>query len=332
MHTLQLALRMLGRDARAGELRVLFAALVIAVASVTSVGFFADRIGRALTQESHQLIGADFVISADRPISMAFEDEARRRGLAVSRATNFPSMASLGEKIHLAGFKAVTSSYPLRGTLRVAPRRNQPDAATREIPAAGTVWLDEQFTTSLDAKPGDLIGVGDLKLRFSRVVTLEPDRGASFFAIAPRLLLNDADLASTGLIQAGSRVTYRLLVAGAEPLVAGYRAWAASRLERGQWLEEISNARPEVRATVDRAHQFLGLVALLAVILAAVSIALASRRFMQRHLDGCAVLRSMGASQRGLGFQSSRHSMVGRRCLGSLPDVAWTGPMVWNSD
>ena len=172
MHTLQLALRMLGRDARAGELRVLFAALVIAVASVTSVGFFADRIGRALTQESHQLIGADFVISADRPISMAFEDEARRRGLAVSRATNFPSMASLGEKIHLAGFKAVTSSYPLRGTLRVAPRRNQPDAATREIPAAGTVWLDEQLTTSLDAKPGDLIGVGDMKLRFSRVVTL----------------------------------------------------------------------------------------------------------------------------------------------------------------
>ena len=300
MQILSLALRMLARDARAGELRILMAALVIAVASVTSVGFFADRIGRALTQESHQLIGADFVISADRPIAPSFEDEARRRGLRVSRAVNFPSMASLGEKAHLAGFKAVGAGYPLRGMLRVAPARNQADLPTREIPAPGTVWLDEQLTGSLDARPGDMIGVGDVKLRFDRVVTLEPDRGASFFSIAPRLMLNQADLAATGLIQVGSRVTYRLLSAGPEAEVAAYATWVKARLERGQWIEEITNARPEVRNTVERAHQFLGLVALLAVILAAVSIALASRRFMQRHLDGCAVLRSMGASQRTL--------------------------------
>jgi putative ABC transport system permease protein len=300
MSTLLLSLRMLLRDARAGELRLLVAALVIAVASVTSVGFFADRIGRALTRESHQLIGADFVISGDRELAPAFSAEARLRGLAVAQAINFPSMASLGDKTHLAGFKAVSAGYPLRGSLRVAPDRNRPDLPTRDIPAPGSVWLDEQLTASLGARPGDIIGVGDIRLRFDRVLTLEPDRGASFFSIAPRLLLNTADLAATGLIQTGSRVTYRLLVAGPEVAVAGYAGWARQRLERGQAVEEVSNARPELRATVVRAQQFLGLVALLAVILAAVSIALAARRFTQRHLDGCAVLRAMGASQRTL--------------------------------
>jgi putative ABC transport system permease protein len=298
MRLLTLSLRMLARDARAGELRLLLTALVVAVASVTSVGFFADRISGALTRESHQLIGADQVVSADRPLPAEFAAEAVRRGLAVSRALNFPSMASLGERTHLAGFKAVAAGYPLRGTLRVAPGRNVADAATRDIPARGTVWLDEQLAAGLAARPGDMIGVGDLRLRFDRVVTLEPDRGASFFAIAPRLMLNLDDVPATGLVQTGSRVTYRMLFAGPEAAVADFAAWARPALARGQSIEEISNARPELRATVDRAQQFLGLVALLAVILAAVSVALAARRFMQRHLDGCAVLRSMGASQR----------------------------------
>ncbi len=298
--SLGLSLKMLARDARAGELRILLAALVIAVASVTSVGFFADRIGRALNQESHQLIGADFVVSSDRPLDGAVAAAAAARGLRVARAINFPSMAAHGGKTHLAGFKAVTPGYPLRGTLRIAPDRNLPDAPTKEIPAPGTVWLDEQLATSLQVKPGDKIAVGDSELVFAKVVTLEPDRGASFFSIAPRLLFNQADLAATQLIQPGSRVVYRLLAAGNELAVADYAVWVKANLARGQWIEEISNARPEVRASVDRAQQFLGLVALLAVILAAVSIALASRRFMQRHLDGCAVLRSMGASQRTL--------------------------------
>ena len=298
--SLGLSLKMLARDARAGELRILLAALVIAVASVTSVGFFADRIGRALNQESHQLIGADFVVSSDRPLDGAVAAAAAARGLRVARAINFPSMAAHGGKTHLAGFKAVTPGYPLRGTLRIAPDRNLPDAPTKEIPAPGTVWLDEQLATSLQVKPGDKIAVGDSELVFAKVVTLEPDRGASFFSIAPRLLFNQADLAATQLIQPGSRVVYRLLAAGNELAVADYAVWVKANLARGQWIEEISNARPEVRASVDRAQQFLGLVALLAVILAAVSIALASRRFMQRHLDGCAVLRSMGASQHTL--------------------------------
>ncbi|MDB5803358.1 MAG: putative ABC-type transport system involved in lysophospholipase biosynthesis, permease component [Betaproteobacteria bacterium] len=297
MHTLLLSLRMLARDARAGELRVLLAALVIAVASVTSVGFFADRVGRALAQESHQLIGADLVVSADRPMPDQYASEAANRGLQTAGAATFPSMASLNGKTHLAGFKAVTGSYPLRGALRVAPNRNQPDAATREIPAPGTVWLDEQLAASLQAKPGDLIGVGDITLRFAQVLTLEPDRGASFLSIAPRLLMNQADLPRTNLIQLGSRVNYRLLVAGADNTMKAYTAWVKERLGRGQRLEEVSNARPEIRNTVARAQQFLGLVALLAVILAAVSVALGARRFMQRHLDGCAVLRAMGASQ-----------------------------------
>ena len=161
MKTIALALRMFTRDARAGELRLLLVALAIAVASVTSVGFFADRIGRALSLESHQLIGADFVLSGDRPLTPEFGQEARRRGLATAQAINFPSMASRAAQSHLAGFKAVSDAYPLRGSLRVAPDRNLPDERTREVPARGAVWLDEQLAASLEARPGDMISVGD---------------------------------------------------------------------------------------------------------------------------------------------------------------------------
>lgn len=297
MQTLLLSLRMLARDARAGELRVLVVALVIAVASVTSVGFFADRVGRALTQESHQLIGADLVVSADRPMPEEYTSQAATQGLRTATAATFPSMASFNGKAHLSGFKAVSNDYPLRGSLRVAPDRNQADAPTKEVPAPGTVWLDEQLASSLAAKPGDMINVGDITLRFTHILTLEPDRGASFLAVAPRLLMNLADLPRTNLIQVGSRVNYRLLVAGADKVMKPYTDWVRARLGRGQRLEEVSNSRPEIRNTVARAQQFLGLVALLAVVLAAVSVALGSRRFMQRHLDGCAVLRAMGASQ-----------------------------------
>ncbi len=300
---IRMGARMLLRDWRAGELRVMLIALIVAVASVTSVSFFTERIKRALEREAHQLIGADFVLSSDKPTAQRYIDEALKRGLTTARVVNFPSMVTLGAgdqlKAHLAGVKTVSTGYPLRGTLRTASALNQPDARTRDIPQRGTVWLDEQLTGVLGVKPGDRVQLGDASFAVDRVLTLEPDRGASFFAIAPRLMLNSEDLPSTNLIQVGSRVVYRLLVAGEDEPVKAYAAWVKAQIAvgKGEWLEEVSNARPEVRATSERANQFLGLVALLAVILASVAIALAARRFTMRHLDSCAVMRCLGATQ-----------------------------------
>jgi putative ABC transport system permease protein len=294
---LALPLRMLGRDWRAGELRILGVALVIAVASVTSVAFFADRVRQALLQEAHQLLGADVVLSADHPWRSEIRDEIARRGLRRAESTTFISMARLGGESHLAGVKAVTDGYPLRGNLRTAPGPNVPDARAEGVPRPGTVWLDERLAPALGAKVGDRIELGETELTVSAILTLEPDRSVSFFNIAPRLMMNRDDVAKTKLVQTGSRVWYYLLVAGEREAVAGFEAWVGPRLGRGEALQSLANARPEIRAGIERAQKFIGLTALLAVILAAVAVSVATRRYTRRHLDGYAVMRCLGATQ-----------------------------------
>jgi len=294
---LALPLRMLGRDWRAGELRILALALVIAVASVTSVAFFADRVRQALLREAHQLLGADVVLTADHPWRSEIRDEIARRGLKLAENTTFISMARFGDQSQLVGVKAVTDGYPLRGNLRTAPAVNEPDARAEDVPRPGTVWIDERLAPALAAKVGDRIELGEAELTVAAILTLEPDRSVNFFNIAPRLMMNRDDLARTKLIQTGSRAWYSLLAAGEREAVGGFETWVGPRLGRGESMQSLANARPEIRAGIERAQKFIGLTALLAVILAAVAVSLATRRYTRRHLDGYAVMRCLGATQ-----------------------------------
>ena len=301
MASLTFAFRMLRRDARAGELRLLAAALIVAVAALTSVGFFTDRVRQALEREANQLLGADLLLTADHPWPPAIAAEARTRGLQQVETRTFPSMVTLGEgsglRAQLAEIKAVGPGYPLRGALRIAPALNVADAPASGVPPAGAIWVDERLASALAVQMGDRIAVGRTSLRVDAVLTLEPDRGINFFSVAPRLLMNIADLEATGLIQVGSRVAYRLLLAGDPRAVQGFQRAIERQLTRGERIEDTQNARPEIRTALDRAQKFLGLSALLTVVLAAVAVALAARRYMQRHLDPCAVMRCLGATQ-----------------------------------
>ncbi len=291
------ALRMLARDWRAGELRLLAAALVVAVASVTSVAFFADRVSQALLRDAHQLLGADLVVVSDHPfqpsLQALFEQENVRRASAIT----FVSMAMAGDESQLAGVKAVTENYPLRGRLRIAPAPGAADAPAPPGPARGKVWIEERLVSALAAPVGARLQLGRAELEVDAVLTLEPERSASFFNVAPRLIMNAADVPATGLVQTGSRVWYYLYAAGAPEAIAALEAAAAGQLERGQRIETLETGRPRVRETIERAESFLGLTALLAAILAGVAIALGTRRFVERHLDGCAVMRCLGATQ-----------------------------------
>ncbi len=292
---------MLRRDARGGELRLLAAALVVAVAALTAVGFFTDRVRQALERESHQLLGADLLLVADHAWPVALADAARASGLRVAETRTFPSMVTraVGAElwVQLAEIKAVSAAYPLRGFLRVAAALNEPDRRADGIPPAGTIWIDERLAAALHARVGELISVGQAALRVDAVLTLEPDRGINFFSVAPRLLMNLDDLPATALLQVGSRVGYRLLLAGDAPQIKRFQAELEPRLARGERIEDAQNGRPEIRAALDRAQKFLGLAALLTVVMAAVAVALATRRYVQRHLDPCAVMRCLGATQ-----------------------------------
>lgn len=297
MKTFQLALRMMLRDLRAGELHLLGLAIVVAVACLTSVGFLADRVGRALDREANQLLGGDLLLRADHPWDERYRSEAERRGLRHTDTVLFTSMVSTESAAQLAGVKVVGAGYPLRGDIRVAPGPNRPDAVAGRIPARGEVWLDERLMAALGVDVGELVGLGRLEFRVGAVLTFESDRGANFFSLLPRAVFNAADLPESGLLIPGSRATWRLHLAGEPDAVAGFERWARAGLERGEAIESIENARPEVRGALDQAQRFLRLAALLTVILAAVAIGISARRFMHRHLDACAVMRCLGARQ-----------------------------------
>jgi putative ABC transport system permease protein len=297
MPPLAAAWRMLVRDWRAGELAVLAIALVIAVASVTSVGFFADRVGRALERDAHQLLGADLVLVADHPWDKRIEARIVGAGARHAEALTFVSMALKGEANQLVGVKAVSEGYPLRGRLRIAAAPGARDEEARGVPEPGTAWVDERLVTDLGAPVGATLKLGKKELRVAAVITLEPERSVGFFNFAPRVLMNIGDIAATGLVQTGSRVRYFQYAAGPPATVASLEAALKKDLGRGERIETLESGRPEIRAALERAQRFLGLTALLAAVLAGVAIALATRRFVARHLDGVAVMRCLGATQ-----------------------------------
>lgn len=297
--------KMIWRDWRAGELRLLIASVVVAIAALTCVGFFADRMRAALNLEARQLLGADLVLRADRPIDPSIIARARDSGLLVAQTVTFPSMASVPGREdtapQLVSLKAVSPGYPLRGRLRISTDAAGADRAADDIPASGTVWIDPQLLAALGLKIGDSLRLGDRDFRVAYLIALEPDRGANFINFAPRALIRSDELAATNLLQPASRISYRMLFAGEPQAVSRFSQTESPALPRGQQFESLSGGgRPELRATLDRAEQFLSLVALLTALVASVAIALAARRFAARHVDSAAVLRALGATQRQL--------------------------------
>lgn len=297
MKVLILALRLLTREWRVGEVRLLVAAVALAVASLTAVAFFADRVRTALGQEANALLAADLVLSTDHPPDPAFEAEARRRGLAASRSQTFLSMAQAGGNARLAGIKAVAAGYPLRGRLRIATAPYGPDRPTDTLPGPGEAWVDARLAVELGLKVGDPVAVGTSRLTVAAILSHEGERGGNFMALAPRLMLREADLAATGLVQEGSRITWRLMLAGPPAEIAAWRAWAEPRLKRGEKLAGLLDARPELTEVIDRSERYLGLSALLAVVLAAAAARLILRRYVERHFDQFALLRCFGAGR-----------------------------------
>ncbi len=321
--------RTLWRDLRAGELRLLVVAVVLAVAALTAVGFFADRLKGGLARDARQLLGGDAVVASDNPTPRAFLDKAKSLGLASAATLNFPTMArapeAQGGASKLVALKAVPAGYPLRGSLQTATAANAQGSTTRDIPAPGEAWVDRSLLELLGLAPGDRLLLGDIALRIARVIVVEPDRGTGFVNFAPRVMINEADLPASNLVQPASRVSWRYAVAGSDAQVARFVAWAAEEVKnpavRGVRVESLEGGRPEMKQTLERAEKFLNLVALLAALLSAVAVALAARGFAAAHLDDCAMLRVLGQSQRTIAFAYTiEFAVVG--IAGSLVGVA----------
>jgi putative ABC transport system permease protein len=265
-----LGLKNAWRDWRAGELRLLVVAVTLAVAALTAVGFFADRLQGGLERDARQLLGGDVVLSSDRPSPPAFHEQARSLGLGVTRSVSFPTMARTrdeeGGQSKLVSFKAVESGYPLRGRLRLSEGPGLPEQVAQGVPGPGEAWVDPGLLDALDLRMGQTLLLGDHAFKLTRLIIQEPDRGGGFMSFSPRVMVNQADVAATGLVQPASRLNYRLAVAGSDAQVKRFTQWVQAEMARqdvrGLRLESMDSGRPEMRQTLDRAGKFLSLVAL----------------------------------------------------------------------
>ena len=294
--------KMLARDWRGGEVGVLIAALVLAVGVVSGISAFATRLQSALEQESHRFLAADRVVSSGRKAASGEWFLAEELGIRQAQTLQFPTMLWAGEEhMTLVSVKAVSASYPLRGELTFSA---QPFGQARSAvvgPSLGQVWLDSRLFALLDVKIGDRVQIGDAKFTIAAAAHTEPDQSASMSGYAPRVLMHYDNITATGVIQPGSRVEYRYLFAGDEPQLSKFMAWLKPRLKPGQTLIDVNNGQPGIGNALARAEQFLLLAGSLGVLLAAIAIALAARRFSERHYNYVAIMKSLGATSTVIG-------------------------------
>ena len=297
MKALRLALRLLLREWRSGELGVLLLALTVAVAALTGVGFLVSRIGAAVALQASAVLAADIRLGSPQPLSDEYFREAARRGLRAARSTNLLSVVFNGDVSQLTHVLAVTAGYPLRGRLLVAGEPFAPGVPTAAIPAPGEAWPDSKLLAAVGGHVGGELAIGAANLRVSRVLISRPDQGGTFADLAPSLIMNAADLPATRLIQPGSRVSYAGLFAGERARIDDFKGWLAAHKSRAERLRDITDASPQVRDAVERAGRFLSLASLVSVLLCAIAVAMAARRYVARHLDAVALLKTLGAAR-----------------------------------
>jgi len=295
-----MALKLLWRSWRGGQLGLVFGALVMAVVVVTSVALLADRVERALVKESSHFLAADAQVRSSREMPTEWQAEAQQRGLETAKVALFASMVYSGDYNHLASVKVVEPNYPLRGLLTLSDTPFATDIADMQQldhgPAPGEVWVDSRLLPLLNMSLGDSLEVGEVRLRASRVIVEEPDRGGSFSLFGARVLMNWNDLAASGVLQPGSRVNYRLLLAGEDALLKDYLGWLEPQLAVHDRLLSPDEAQAGLADTLTQGRRFLLLAGSLGVVLAGIALALASRHFAEGQTSTVALLKSWGVS------------------------------------
>ncbi|MEO1581444.1 MAG: FtsX-like permease family protein [Pseudomonadota bacterium] len=297
MRAFRFALSGIARELRAGELLVLMAALSIAVASMTAIGFLTDRISRAVALQATEVLAADLRLSGGRPLAEARLVEAETQGLSTAYGINFPSVVFSEQTSTLAALKAVSTGYPLRGELRIADRLFETPRLAEQIPAPGTVYADAALLARLGIDVGAQIEVGALVLTVTQVLVYRPDQNPGFSGLAPTLLMHVDDIAPSGLLVEGSRANYSQLFAGDPDEVAAFAAALRENRPEGVRIEDQAESGSQLASAIDRAGRFLSLASLVSLILSAVAVAMAARRYADRRLDSAALMKTFGAPQ-----------------------------------
>jgi putative ABC transport system permease protein len=296
LRLLNLATRQLLRDARAGELRVLFFALLVAVAASTAIGYFGARLNGAMLLRATEFLGADLVVEGSSPARPEQIQAGEALKLKHAQIVVFSTVIATDAGIQLSSIKAVDSVYPLRGELKSAADLYQPDEVSRG-PGPGEAWAESRLFPAVDLKVGDDIDVGSKTLKLTRVLTYEPDRAGNFYSLTPRVMINMADLQATGVVQPGSRVSYREMWSGPPEALAAYRKAIEPGLAPHQEIKDARDGSQQIGGALGKAERYLNMASLVAVLLAGVAVALSAARFAVRRFDASALMRCLGLSR-----------------------------------
>ena len=297
MSRFNLAVRLLWRDSRSGELTILILALIIAVTSSTAIALFSDRLQRTMTNQAAEFLAADLVIAAPTPISVEWLAKAMQLNLAQARTVEFASVLVEHDELLLAGIKSVSAAYPLRGFLKTTTDDYSTETIAHNGPEHGEVWLEKRILSALKLKLGDTVTVGEKPLTITKIITYEPDKKGDFYSFSPRVMINEADLPATGIVQPGSQVRYFFQFSGDAKVLAEFKQWLKPQLNPSQRLMDVHEDRPELGSALNRAERYLGLSSILVILIAGVAIAMATRRYTERHFNAAALLRCLGLKQ-----------------------------------
>jgi len=297
VRALTFALRSFGRELRSGEVLVLLAAVGLAVAALTAVGFLTDRIGKAVARQANEVLAADLRLRSQAPVPDEWRELAAEYDLQTADTLTFPSVVFFGDDNALSSINVVSDGYPLRGRVRVADELFGEQREVDGIPGSGEVWADGALLARIGADVGDVLDIGELKLRVTAVLTYRPDQSIGFASLAPTVIMNIADVAASGLIGEGSRVRYALLVAGDPDKVMAFNDAIEDQLPDEIRVRSQEESSERAYNAADRAQRFLSLTAVISLLLSAVAIAMSARRFAQRRMDAVALMKSLGATQ-----------------------------------
>jgi putative ABC transport system permease protein len=297
MNRLGLALRLLWRDARSGELSLLVIALIIAVSSSTAISLFADRLHRTMNTQAAEFLAADLVITSSSLIPAPWLEKAEALNLKQARTAEFSTVLLENEEVLLAGVKAVSNNYPLRGYLKTIESDYTKESLKTQGPAMGEAWVDKRVLSALKLELGNALVVGEKSLSISQLITYEPDKRGDLYSLSPRVMINDADLPATKVLQPGSHVHYFFQFSGAANSLADFSAWVKPQLGVSQRLMDIHEDRPELGSALSRAERYLGLSSIIVILIAGVAIAMSTRRYSERHFNSTAILRCLGCKQ-----------------------------------
>ncbi|MEY3807810.1 MAG: hypothetical protein RI893_786, partial [Pseudomonadota bacterium] len=301
MTRFNLALRLLWRDSRSGELTILVLALIIAITSSTTTALFANRLQNTMTTQAAEFLAADLVISSPAEIAADWLNKAMQLGLSQAQTIEFSSVLIEHDELLLAGVKAVSSAYPLRGFLKTGLYTEATDTLTETIahtgPTPGNAWVENRILSALKLKVGDTLQVGEKHLIISHIISYEPDKRGDFYSFSPRVMMNTDDLQATGILQPGSLVHYFFQFAGDSKALTEFNRWIKPQLNPSQRIMDIHEDRPELGAALERAERYLSLSSIIVILISGVAIAMASRRYTERHFNTIAILRCLGCKQ-----------------------------------